>query len=61
MIKFGDYDDIDFLQNYTKRPVSIIDPKYNEEHNSIYNFYNFLDKTYRDIWVEVKYLDFPDL
>ena len=61
MIRLADCDDTDFLQNYTKRPVSIIDPKYNEEHNSIYNFYNFLDKTYRNIWVEVRYLDFPDL
>ena len=60
MIKIGDHDDTDFLQNYTKTPISIIDPQYNAEHNSIYHFDDY-DGSARDIWVEVRYLDFIDL
>jgi hypothetical protein len=55
-----DGEDADYRTNYSKTPISIIDPKYNEEHNSIYNFYYFVDKTYRDIWVEVRYFDLTD-
>jgi hypothetical protein len=60
-IQLGDYDDTDFLQNYTKSPVSIIDPKYNEEHNSIYHHFDDYAVIKRDIWVEVRYLDFIDI
>ena len=60
MIKI-DGEDANYRLNYSKTPISIIDPKYNNEHNSIYSFYDFVNKTYRDIWVEVKYFDFNDL
>ena len=60
-IQLGDYDDTDFLLNYTKSPVSIIDPKYNEEHNSIYHHFDDYSVTNRNIWVEVRYIDFIDL
>lgn len=56
MIKLGDYDDTDFLQNYTKTPISIIDPKYNEEHNSLYHHFDDYSMSKRDIWVEVRYM-----
>ena len=55
-----DGEDANYRTNYSKTPISIIDPKYNEEHNSICNFYEFVNETYRDIWVEVKYLDLTD-
>jgi hypothetical protein len=60
MIKIGDYDDTDFLLNYTKTPISIVDPNYNAEHNTIYHFDDW-DGSARDIWVEVRYLDIIDL
>ena len=56
-----DGEDAYYRTNYSKTPISIIDPKYNKEYNSIYNFYDFAYQTNRDIWVEVKYLDFIDL
>jgi len=56
-----DGEDANYRNNYSKTPITIIDPQYNKEQNSVYNFYDFLYKTNRDIWVEVRYLDFIDL
>ena len=61
MIKIGDYDDTDFLLNFTKTPISIIDPDYNAEHNSIYHHFDDYAVSNRDIWVEVRFIDFIDL
>lgn len=56
-----DGEDANYRTNYSKTPISIINPKYNEEHNSIYHHFDDYSVIKRDIWVEVRFVDYSDI